>query len=284
MPEVSMKSNNLAVPSGLGVANFGAFTAKMTDFKRGGSSGLHLVFDFDRTLTIKKPGATDEVTTWHILRDHLPRAGQSDYMRLFDHYRKIELSGKMTVHEARAWWTSILQLFVAHRVNLGQVESDFLARATIRPGAAEVFEFCAARGMPTVILSAGVREVIEIWCRNYDIHPDLVMSTGLRIDHDKAIVGWDENTLIHVLNKSEVSHAHFDSVKSRRDNALVVGDSLDDASMASGDRNVIRVRVLDLRQDEPAGEQEVSKTYARFDALIKDGTLYPLLRLLQLLA
>lgn len=258
------------------VANRKSIEAKIADFALAGASRIHVVLDFDRTLTIKKPGAQDEVTTWHILCKHLPASGRLYYQRLFDKYRALELSGDMTQKDATDWWSSILNLFVEHRINLTEVEEDFLDKANIRPGVAELFKFCADNNIPTVILSAGIRDVIDIWCRKYDIKPSLVISTALVLDDNNRITGWEKNTLIHVLNKSEVNHPELLTIRSQRPNALLVGDSLDDAHMAHGEENVIRVRILDPRPDEIDNSQEQNKTLKKFDALIMSGTLNPL--------
>jgi HAD superfamily phosphoserine phosphatase-like hydrolase len=273
---------HLEIPKGLIVADPVNLEAKLAEFATLGASGLHAVFDFDRTLTVKRPGTEDEVTTWHILREHLPEAGQAAYQQLFEKYRALELSGNMTQQDAVEWWSSILNLFVEHKINLGAVEEIFLDRASIRPGAGELFRLFESNGIPTVILSAGIREVIDIWCRKYNIQPTLVISTALKLDEENRISGWQKSTLVHVLNKSESTHPELLAIRAKRPLALVVGDGLDDASMASGRQGVLRVRIMDPRADETASKQEEQKTFERFDALIKTGTLDPLESLVKL--
>jgi HAD superfamily phosphoserine phosphatase-like hydrolase len=162
------------------------------------------------------------------------------------------------------------------------VENDFLNKASIRPGVAELFKFCAEHHIPTVILSAGIRDVIEIWCRRYKIESSLIISTALILDATGKIVGWEEDTLVHVLNKSEATHAELVAIRSERPKTFLVGDSVDDAAMASGDRDVVRVRILDPREDEVTGEKEVQRTFEKFDAFIQSGSLRPILKLVEL--
>lgn len=271
------------VPAGIVVADRANFQAKAAEFAAASAPGLHVIFDFDRTLTVKRPGTQDEVTTWHILREHLPEDGQVRYQRLFEKYRALELSGKMTQQDAVDWWSAILNLFVEYKIDLTAVEETFLERASIRPGTVELFEFLAAHDIPTVILSAGIREVIDIWCRKYGIEPSLVVSTALDLDSDNKIVGWQKNTLVHVLNKSETTHPELAAIRAARPKALLIGDSLDDATMAAGERDILRVRILDPRADEIDMEHEVSRTFEKFDALIKTGSLQPLGKLTELI-
>ncbi len=47
---------------GLVVGDLAIFQKKIAEFIKVGANGLHVVFDFDRTLTVKNPGSDDEVT------------------------------------------------------------------------------------------------------------------------------------------------------------------------------------------------------------------------------
>ncbi|MGF7229033.1 MAG: HAD-IB family phosphatase [Candidatus Saccharibacteria bacterium] len=273
----------LVIPDGIIVADPTNFEEKLAEFAVVGAAGMHAIFDFDRTLTVKKPESQDEVTTWHILREHLPEDGQVEYQKLFEKYRALEIRGEMSQGDAVEWWSSILNLFVEHKIDLGAVEETFLDRASIRLGTVELFQLFADSDIPTIILSAGIREVIDIWCRKYGIKPSLVLSTALTLDGENKISGWQEDTLVHVLNKSESTHPELSAIRADRPKALLVGDSLDDASMAAGEGDVIRVRILDPRVDETATEQEERKTFEKFDALIKSGDLHPLERLVEII-
>lgn len=280
---MSDMSSHFSIPKGLVVADPIKFEHKVAKFATLGAAGIHVVFDFDRTLTVKMPGTHNEVTTWHILREYLSQDAQTEYQRLFEKYRALELSGNMTPQNAVDWWSSILNLFVEHRIDLNAVETTFLERASIRPGTAELFKLFTECNIPSVILSAGIREVIDIWCRKYDIRPSLVVSTHLTIDDHGLISGWQENTLVHALNKSEATHPELLEIRKNRPNVLIVGDSLDDASMAVGEQSVVRVRILDPRGDELATEKEERNTFERFDALIQTGSLDPLQQLIELI-
>lgn len=272
---------HIAIPKDLEVGDRRSFESKLNEFTLAGARKMHVVFDFDRTLTVKRPGSLDEVTTWHILCQHLPEEGKKRYKLLFDKYRSLEIANIMTREDAIEWWSSILSLFVEYDINFTNVEKDFLYKATIRPGVEELFRFCSDNAIPTIILSAGISDVIEIWCKKYGISPSLIISTRLVLDENNICKGWEKETLVHALNKSEANHLELDSIRNKRPNAIVIGDSLSDAAMAIGDDNVIRVRVVDPRPDEIVDELERDKTFEVFDTIIRTGRLDPLMGIIK---
>lgn len=270
------------MPKGLSCGDHHLFLEKVARFRESGATRLHIVLDFDRTLTVSRPGAQEDVTTWHIVGSHLSQNGRLRYQELFEKYRILELEGRLTERDAVDWWSASFQLYVDERININQVDADFLARASMRPGTAALFALCQERKIPSVIMSAGIRDVIKIWARKYGINPSLVVSTALRLAGDGTILGWDERTLIHVLNKHEAGHEDLTAIRAARSNVIVVGDGMADADMAAGDANVLRVRVFDPRPDEVADISAVrQKTFARFDVLLESGTFDPLFKVLE---
>lgn len=271
------------IPDGFVYADTKNLTHKIERFRQAGPRQLQVVFDFDRTLTVSRPGATDEVTTWHILNDHLPPAGRDRYQELFQHYRALEISGEMHNEHAVRWWSSILDLFVAYNIDMSEVAQDFLSKASIRPGTKELFDLCAAHNIPTVILSAGIKDVIELWAQAYKIKPSVILSTALITNAKQQVVGWDKQTLVHVLNKKEIGHPELTRIRIERRNTILVGDSLADADMAEGGDTVIRVRLYDPRSDED-GQATIAareQTLRIFDAMIENGRLDALGKLSQ---
>lgn len=278
-----MSAEAKRIPEGILVADPDSFLEKMGRFTQLGATGLHAVLDFDRTLTVKRPGSSDEVTTWHIMNEHMPAEAQAQYRAYFEKYRALELAGEMDTGHAVEWWSAILDLFVRNEVSLNDVERTFLERASIRPGANELFELFNEYKIPSTILSAGIRDVIDIWTAKFEINPTLSLSTQLEVDHAGIVVGWDRSSLVHVLNKHETGHPELTEIRSSRPNTLVIGDSMDDAAMASGETDVLRVRILDRREDDPDIETDKMRSFERFDALITNGSMVPLSRLVRLI-
>lgn len=270
---------------GLTCHDTGQLYAKLSALKEAGTAKLQLIFDFDRTLTVGRAGVNGDITVWNILKEHLPPVGRDRYQKYFDHYRALELSGNMTHKEAAEWWSLILDLYVEYRINIREVEHDFLSKATIRPGAKELFEFCYQYEIPTIILSAGIREVIEIWARTYGIRPTIIHATSLQLNAKRDIVGWNKNTLVHVMNKKEQGNSHdeISRVRKERTKVMLVGDGLGDADMAEGEADVMRLLIHDPRPDEEPHQLSArrEKSLSIFDAIIETGSLRPMLVLVR---
>jgi phosphoserine phosphatase len=181
--------NNL-IPQGFLYTKASAIEAKIIGFKQAGVSQLQVVLDFDRTLTVGVTKNREDSSSWQILKDHLQPEARQKVHAPFDYYRAKEVAGTLTIQEATDWWSHSLDLMQEYRLDLASVEKDFMSKSTIRPGAKELFELCALHNIPTIILSAGVKEVIDIWTKAYDIHPTMILATELELDENKRMIGW----------------------------------------------------------------------------------------------
>lgn len=259
--------------------------AKLAGFHAAGIHQLQLVLDFDRTLTVGKSKNYYDSTSWDILRSHLPPEGIVRGDEIKQKYRALEEAGSMTVDDAVEWWSTSLDIMVEYGLDMAAVERDFLSKSTIRPGTRELFDICASYNVPVIIMSAGVREVIEIWCQTYDIHPTIILSTDLQLDEAKRVVGWDPATLVHTLNKQEIGHPELTRIRSERSHTILVGDSIHDHTMAEGTAEVLRIRLVDAQLDNPLYQTtERTKTFQLFDVSIEDGSLLSLVETIEQLA
>lgn len=142
-------------------------------------------------MTTKHPGTDADITTGHVLSEHLSSDGLRSYRELFVIYRSREIMGELSNDDARTWWSSILDLLVEYGVSLFAVEQDFIDRAPIRSGTHELFDMPSDNWILAVILSAGIQDVTENWRKQYGADPSLVPSTALRVDGDGVITCWN---------------------------------------------------------------------------------------------
>jgi 5'-nucleotidase len=248
-----------------------------------GKNKLYLLTDFDRTLTIGRDKTGKDIATWEILATHLPKEALVKQHKLYEKYRPLELSGKMTSEEAASWGHQVLSIFVENEISLKEIEKDFRQKTDIRPYAKELLNFAEKIGIPTVILSAGIGEIIDIWSKIFQISPTLVLATRLITDQNGKIIDWDRN-IIHHLNKNEKSREELNRIKAQRPNTILIGDALEDADMSKGQEDVLRIRIYNPREDEDAdSEKFAQKTFEKFDLMIETGTLEPVLQILEMI-
>lgn len=251
---------------------------KLNQLKASGSDCISYVFDFDRTLTTTKHTGED-VTTWYILHGVLPDIGQHEMNALRKKYQPLEIAGELSERDALVWWNSALDLYVKHPVYMSDIRQA-AKQVQLREGTTEFFEQCEALGVPTVILSAGVSDVIDYIVEARSIKPTLVLSTKFVLADDGRILGWDRDSMIHVLNKREQGHAELSRIREQRPCTILVGDSLQDADMVHGEDNVLRIRISDLKQpDNTARAIYLQQSFdAGFDMVLEENLL-PLVHL-----
>ena len=239
--------------------------------------------DFDRTLTIGKDKSGHEVTSWTILTELLPPKAFSVQQQLYQKYRPLEASGKMTHEQATSWANQVLKIFVDNEINLREIEKDFSQKTSIRSHAKEIIDLCKALEIPTVVLSAGIKEVIELWSKTFQISPNLILATQLITNQTGKIIDWNKN-IVHVKNKKEQGHHEFTKIKKMRPNIILVGDAIEDADMAEGKENVLRIRIFNPREDERIDREAFAReTFAKFDLIIEEETLEPVLKILEMI-
>lgn len=251
---------------------------KLDQLARTGAGGAYYLFDFDRTLTTSKHTGED-ITTWYILHGVLPEIGQQQRIELLHKYQPLELAGQLGEADALDWWNSALNLYVQHPVNIKDIEAA-AKHVQLRDGTTKLFKDCEKAGIPTVILSAGVSDVIDIIVGARGIHPTLVLSTKLVLAEDGHILGWDRGSMIHILNKREQGNTELCRLRKNHPFTILVGDSLQDADMIDGDDQVLRIRIC----DRPPADESARQTYLRqsydagFDMVLEEDML-PLVQL-----
>lgn len=222
--------------------------SKIQTFAAVGAQALHVVSDFDLTLTSGKvPG--QNLGTWDVMDELMPPEGVQKHTEIYQSFRPIEIAGKLTPEIALEKWSETLDLITGYRMNMREVEAAFLAVAQLRDGAKDVFDVCQTEQIPTVVLSSGIRNVITLMAEYYGIQPDFILSNDLTTSADGDVTGWESDSLIHMLNKNERGHQELAMLRAKRPNVLLLGDVPDDTKMVMGD-DVIRVRVLDPRRGE----------------------------------
>lgn len=258
------------------VKNKKAVIKKITSFQRQGREKIHIILDFDRTLVRGRDEKGRSITVWDAIEQFVPRKKQLESMEKYKKYRAFELKRKLSAAQAVEWWVWNLDLFKGLKASRIEEASRILRT---RPFVKEFFNICQEKNIPTIIVSASIKNVIESWCRREKIRPTMVLSTELSL-FNKEITGWKKDTFIHSLNKREKGHKEIKKIKAARPKTILIGDSLDDVSMAEGKDNVIRIAIYDPKQsDDSSGLNEFIK---KFDLVFIGDNFRPIMEILDL--
>jgi len=255
---------------------------KMEKFWKEGREKIHIITDFDLTLTPRDSRPGQDSSTWGILENYLPEAAIEKIKKLYEKYRPLEVQGEMTVADAVDWYEGALEIYKRSGIKWADIVHDVEEKMSIRPYVKDFFNACEEKEIPTIIISAGVKDVIEIWCRKFGIIPAVLLSTDLLFNSEGRIRGWEKDSLIHIFNKKEKGHKEISGVRQSRPNIILIGDTLYDAAMADGDDNVLRVIIDDPRKDDASRSQSFyDNVFQKFDLMIKDKSFFPLVKMIR---
>lgn len=229
---------------------------KIEDFKKDGAEGFHVISDFDRTLTPAKIKGKKFHSCIAILREqgYLTKDYAQQAFDLFDKYHPIEISNKISQEEKNKkmveWWSTHLNLMIRCGMNK-EVIDDIIKKKLVvfREGTLEFLEILYKNKIPLLIFSAGLGDIIEESLssegRLYkNIH---VISNFFKFDKNGMISDYRHN-IVHTFNKSEIQLKNFPYSKNiiKRNNVILIGDSLGDLGMSKGiyHNNIIRIGFL----------------------------------------
>ena len=258
-------------------------------FAQGGADNLVGVFDFDKNMTKNGPGA---FTSWDAASDQMSDAGRIKEEEMNQKYialeerRVFDDKGEIiefTQEHALAWWEETLKIYKQENINFNQMISYAGEKIALRKGVAELFRLFEQHNVPTVIVSAGLKAIIEEVTEKSGINPDLIISTDVETDDKGFITGWNPNTVVHNHNKFIRSREKMAGILAVRKNVLLTGDSFEDPKMveetAENGLSVIRVRVGDPHNLTSRGAGYLDGSYdAGYNAVSVTG-MEPVLRM-----
>lgn len=252
---------------------------KLRGFRAAAPDKLYCLFDFDRTLTTTAHLGKD-VTIWDLLDGLIPASEREAYVKLSKQYQQMEMDGQLTQDHALEWWALSFEMYIQHGVNMEQIRK-VLGELKIRRGAAEMFKLCETANVPTVILSAGIGDVIKIITEEHGMRPAAILSTQLHFSEDGRMTGWDADSLVHILNKHDKGHPKLAPIRAARPYTILVGDSLEDARMVKGDEDVLRIRVGDHHwSNKSKWEEYLAESFeAGYDIVLEQEDLLPVVEL-----
>ncbi|XP_037778204.1 cytosolic 5'-nucleotidase 3-like isoform X1 [Penaeus monodon] len=228
-----------------------------------GFSKLQVIADFDRTMTrVSYFGKLCD--TCHGIMDNsslMPSFYREEANKLLAKYYPIEIDPKMSEEEKIPymieWYSQIHELIIKCKVSQKSLEEMVTrSNARLRDGTRDLCKKLHECGVPVLVFSAGMGDILEQVLRHFDVYTDniKVVSNFFKYDEEGIVVGF-EGDLIHMFNKNENaihSSDYFDKLTGRN-NVILLGDSLGDIKMAVGvpqPSNVLKIGFLNDKVEE----------------------------------
>jgi len=263
------------------ISNQVEFEKKKEKFKKGGVSSVHVVSDFDRTLT--KAYDNDKKVGTAIAQIRNNNYLSSEYTKkafeLFDKYHPIEIDPNLTMEKKiplmEEWWSKHLKLIVKSCLKKeiidDVVEKDYLPK---REGLEQLMSFLKAKKIPILILSSGLGDVIGGFFEKKKVLTANVHVISNYFDFDeKGFAKGYKGKIIHVFNKdeSQIKDMPYFKKISKRKNVILMGDSIGDLKMPGQIPFDEILRVCFFNEQD---WQKIDEFKKHFDVLIlNDGPL-----------
>jgi len=250
--------------SNIVISNPKDFEEKKKKILEAGKQNLHVLADFDRTLTKafvngrKVSGAMAELRTGNYMGEEYSRKAKE----LAEKYYPIEINPNIPMREKmdamEEWWTLHFKLLIKSGLKKEYIDQIVNSgRIQFREGVAGFLDFLDEEKIPLVIMSSGgiasdaisaVLKKDKKFYKNINIISNSYVwdSNGVAIDFKKPV--------IHVFNKGEFSIKPlpiYDELLKRK-NVLLLGDSLGDLGMIEGFDydNLIKIGFLHDKVEE----------------------------------
>jgi 5'-nucleotidase len=229
------------------ITNKEKFEELKKEFKKEGVEKLHVLADFDRTLTYAFVNGKKIPSLISVLRDekYLTPDYSEKANALFDKYHAIEINPDVPLEEKKKvmkeWWTVHFELLIKSNLSKNDivkaVESNNIV---LRDGLIEFLNTLKNNNIPLIILSSSGlgKEAIELCLEKKRLFSENIhiISNSFEWDKNGKAVSVKE-PIIHTLNKDETAIKNFpeifEKVKERK-NIILLGDSISDIEMAAG--------------------------------------------------
>lgn len=256
------------------ISNFERFKQIKSELLTCGFDNLHVISDFDRTLTHAFLENGDFVSsTMSILRDenHLSLEYSKKANALFDFYHPIEIDVNVSLDDKKKameeWWTKHSDLLIESGLNKSDLfKAAKSKRIRFRENTLESMILLNNNNVPFVILSAsglGDISIIET------LRAHKMYLQNVDVISNKYI--WDEKGYainfvkphIHSFNKNETAlkdSLFYPKIKNRK-NVILLGDSLGDVKMVEGFEYNTLLKIGFLNFDVEKHLDEYTKHY-----------------------
>lgn len=237
----------------------------LSKIKSEGLNKVHILADFDRTLTKAfynwelRPSLISVLRKeWYLWEEYSKKAYE-----LFNYYNPIEINPNISLEEKKKemtnWWNKHLELLVKsnlHKNDLDKIVSSWVIE--FRPWVKKLLKFLSENNIPIVIISAnwlGTDSIKLYFEKSWFLTPNVHIISNEFLWNEKWNAIWYDKRVIHVFNKDETVLSEFpkihDLVKDRK-NVILLWDSLWDPSMIEwfNYENLLKIWFLNEKENE----------------------------------
>lgn len=272
---------------------------KISAIRQAGPAKLQVIADFDATLTKYWIDGCRGLSSHNVLQQEDPEYNDKR-QKLYEYYHPLEFDPEIPLDEKtklmEEWWGKTHALLIEGGVTYNAIQNS-VAKATIafRDGVTELFELLEEKGVPVLIFSAGLADIIEEVLKQ-KVHRSFknvrIVSNRMLFDENGNLQSFKGKT-IHVLNKNEHAldmaaplHDHCDDVNGlgdeksalkKRTNVLLLGDHIGDLRMSDGLDYETRISVGFLNDRVESSLESYRKA---FDILyLNDASMHGVVKL-----
>ncbi len=263
------------------IPNTKKFEEKKRKIIKQGKEKLHILTDFDRTLTKSRVNGRHIPSVISILRDqnYLNKEYSKKAKELFNKYHPIEMNINIPLKQKKKfmkkWWEEHFKLLIKSGLNKKHIEKVINSKQIkLRKGVKEFLNLLNKKNIPLIILSsAGLgKESIKLLLKKENLlFQNIYIISNEFIWDKKGKARSIKKPIIHIMNKDETILENFDffnKIKNRK-NVLLIGDSLGDIKMIKGFKYKNLLKVGFLNEDIKTNLKQYKKN---FDLIIlNDG-------------
>ena len=242
--------------------------------KEAGSRDLHILADFDRTMTKAFVNGESTPSLISILRDgnYLTPDYAERAQALYRKYHPMEIDPDIPLTDKKKameeWWLTHFDLLIESKLNKKDLQKIIdSGKVEFREGALDFLDFLRENGIPLVIMSSSGLggDVIKMY-----LTKEGVMSGNIHIISNSY--EWDaegfatsiKKPIIHAMNKDETMikdfPAIFEIIENRK-NVILLGDSLGDVGMIEGFEYNALIKIGFLNEAVESNLEAYKKNY-----------------------
>ena len=216
-------------------------------FQEGGKEKIHVLTDFDRTLTKAYVNGEKVPSIISRLRDkeYLSEDYSEQAKALANYYHPIELNSELPLEEKKKemndWWTKHFDLLIKYGLNRKHIEL-IIGEGIIqfREGAEKFLDLLHENKIPLIIVSSSGLgyDSIEMFLKSKNkLYNNIkIISNSFEWDNEGKILNY-KKPIIHVFNKDETILKEIPEIYEKiedKKNVILLGDSLGDLGMIKG--------------------------------------------------